>query len=287
MVVPLEHIADAAESYEDIVGTGALLKKVIKNGNGGRPMDNDVIKISLDYYGLKDSSPNEMTFILGYLLNIEGIELACKFMEVGEEAIFKIKSHLAYGESGLSLDSCNIPPYHDLIVKISLVSIQERQKVFLHSPVNELLVYCQKFRSRGKFYFERNELDRAMFIYNKVLNILGNRSSDKPDANLLVELSIFQNNLATCHFKLNDLKKALEISTAAVFSNPKNIGAMYKHLIILESLKRYDEGISFIQERIVNLPSEKDLLERKLCKFMAYQKEVDDSEREVFKKMMQ
>uniref|UniRef100_A0AAF5D7N9 peptidylprolyl isomerase n=1 Tax=Strongyloides stercoralis TaxID=6248 RepID=A0AAF5D7N9_STRER len=275
--------------YEDVVGTGILLKRVIKEGENDdvKAVDGDIVKISITYHGLGNSTPEEITFTLGYLLNIEGIELACKCMNVGEITLFKIKSHLAYGDVGVTEGPYNIPPNHDLVVQIHLISIVGHQNFLLDdTPVEELLEQFKTIRGRGKFYFQRNEIDRAMFVYNKLLNILQEVTINRCDELLLLEMSILQNNLASCYYKMDDYRNALKMSTAATTINPKNIDFVYKHLIILENLKLYEDGIIFIKKAIINLPSEGIKLERKLNQFMRYKKEIDNSQREIFRKMM-
>uniref|UniRef100_A0A0K0E524 peptidylprolyl isomerase n=1 Tax=Strongyloides stercoralis TaxID=6248 RepID=A0A0K0E524_STRER len=230
--------------YEDVVGTGILLKRVIKEGENDdvKAVDGDIVKISITYHGLGNSTPEEITFTLGYLLNIEGIELACKCMNVGEITLFKIKSHLAYGDVGVTEGPYNIPPNHDLVVQIHLISIVGHQNFLLDdTPVEELLEQFKTIRGRGKFYFQRNEIDRAMFVYNKLLNILQEVTINRCDELLLLEMSILQNNLASCYYKMDDYRNALKMSTAATTINPKNIDFVYKHLIILENLKLRDK----------------------------------------------
>ncbi|CEF65838.1 Peptidyl-prolyl cis-trans isomerase FKBP8 [Strongyloides ratti] len=278
---------DLNEPYEDVIGTGVLLKKVINEGNNIKPVDGDIIKIILIYHGLNNSHSEEITFTLGYLLNTEGIELACKYMDVGETAIFKIKSHLAYGEIGLLENSCIIPPNHDLIVQIHLISIEGHQKLLLDdTPIDEILENFKIFRKKGKFYFQRGELDRAMFIYNKLLHILDEITINRFDKLLLIEMSILQNNLAVCYYKLKDHTNALKMSTAAVSTNPENVNIIYKHLIILKDLRLYEKAITLIEKSMINLPSEKMELEKRFNQFIKYKKKVDDDQREFYRKMM-
>jgi len=147
--------------YQDILGSGDLLKKIIKQGTlDERPMKGEQIVINLvgrleDNNDIIEEEKNfEITlgdcevillsrmFMIIFLNNnfnffqvIQGVDLSLSLMNVGEIASLKIASRFGYGDIGLEP---NVPGGAKLIYIIELLSIKPEIAIDELTPIERL-----------------------------------------------------------------------------------------------------------------------------------------------------
>uniref|UniRef100_A0A0N4Z1V6 peptidylprolyl isomerase n=1 Tax=Parastrongyloides trichosuri TaxID=131310 RepID=A0A0N4Z1V6_PARTI len=265
-----------SNKYEDILGSGGILKKTLKKGDGGKkPIDGDKVKIKYSF--LKNSQTTTNEFVLGYLQEVEGIEIACKCMEKGEVCEVICKPHLSYGDIGLP---GMLEPNEEMEIKIELIDFDDN---YLLSSQNDVVTHSIQFRVKGKFYFVRNEVDRAIFVYTKILSMLDEWEQDSEVKN---EASIVACNLSLCYYTISEYKKALQYANLAISLNKFNDKAYYRYIIILEILKEYDKAIDAIDDAIKLFPTKHFIFKRILHQCIDNKKKVDDDEKNIFKKML-
>ncbi|VDM57434.1 unnamed protein product [Angiostrongylus costaricensis] len=93
---------EKGSEWEDLLGSGQLMKRVIREGHGGeRPTDGQWVTIKVVDTLRGIDSHDRLTFILGFSMVIDAWELTTKLMCVQEVAEIRVKARLAYGECGL------------------------------------------------------------------------------------------------------------------------------------------------------------------------------------------
>lgn len=132
---------EPANEWEDVLGSGALLKKILIEGmENRRPQRLDICTLnytcSLENGDVVESGTN-FTIQMGDLEVVQGIDVALALMNVGEKCLLKIEPRLAYGNKGLEK---KIPPDTSVLYEIELLkcepepemdtlTIEERKKM--------------------------------------------------------------------------------------------------------------------------------------------------------------
>ncbi|CAG9795622.1 unnamed protein product [Diatraea saccharalis] len=104
-----EKAADVkSDEWQDILASGALLKKIIKPGDeasGARPQRSDICRISYELK-IRDSGEivekrDQVKIYLGDNEVLQGLDLALTLMYEGEQCILQLAPRFAYGDIGL------------------------------------------------------------------------------------------------------------------------------------------------------------------------------------------
>ena len=110
------------EDYTDISGDGGLKKKILVEGTGAKPKQNQ--KVAVNYVGTFedgkqfDASEDPFKFTVGAGQVIKGWDVGVASMVVGEKAKFIIRYDYAYGEAGYP---GVIPPKATLVFEVELL----------------------------------------------------------------------------------------------------------------------------------------------------------------------
>lgn len=176
---PVSEVKPEEQTYQDILGSGDLTKKIIKPGNlEDRPTRGEQITINLvgrlenDDDIIQEENNLEITlgdcevilclriffsylnFVFYKIQVIQGVDLALSLMNVGEIAELKIASRFGYGDKGLEP---KIMSKAKLVYTVELVSIQpelvpdslstaERLRIgFVHMFIQNLHYFTFKF----------------------------------------------------------------------------------------------------------------------------------------------
>ncbi len=92
------------DQYLDLTKDGGLKKRIIKEGTGDKPLNNQ--KVEVDYVGkfqdgkVFDQSEDPFKFKVGAGEVIKGWDIGVASMKKGEKAEFIIRSDYAYGDAG-------------------------------------------------------------------------------------------------------------------------------------------------------------------------------------------
>nr|CDJ87209.1 Peptidyl-prolyl cis-trans isomerase domain containing protein [Haemonchus contortus] len=155
---------ERGSEWEDILGSGQLMKRVVKDGSGSdRPTDGQWVTIKVVDTLRGVDSHDRLTFILGFSMVIDAWELTIKLMNVEEVAEIRAKARLAYGECGL--DDI-IPQNQDQEYRIELLEIGASPD-YQNMGEEELSDFVLMLKDRGNFYFNRREYEKAIFVYKR------------------------------------------------------------------------------------------------------------------------
>ncbi|EGC37198.1 hypothetical protein DICPUDRAFT_77144 [Dictyostelium purpureum] len=195
---------------------GCLVKRVIKEGYGELPPPRSLVTVHYEAYlsnnQLFDSSLQRnlpFTFQLGTSSVVEAIEMAVPTMKVGQEAEIVSTQKYAFGKLGLPP---YIPPNVSVIFKIKLLSFKFKQNDY--NNFEALITRAKEEKETGNQFYNKTNYKKAIRHYVKGIWILSdpeqtlgiNEGEDKLLKETFIVLYL---NLASCHIKLKDGKRAL------------------------------------------------------------------------------
>lgn len=226
----------------DILGNGELKKKVLKaGGKNSRPNRGDICKAKITAK-LEDGTivedHEEITFQLGDVEVIQGLDLAVALMDAGEEAEIVIAPRFAYGTLG---DEPKIPPNATLSYTVEL-------KSFEFEPESETLSISKrkeignKKRERGNWWFKRDEPTLAIQCYRRALEFLspnkggmshGEDSVEETESDAYLQAFLedrltVENNLAAAQMKIEAYDAALKSVDNVLMCQPQNMKALFR-----------------------------------------------------------
>jgi len=302
-------IPDEEESYteisedgwEDILGSGRLKKRIIKEGKKGlaseglgRPSRNDNVTVSLKGYFQDElfEDIQELQFVSAEAEVIQAIDLCVVLMNTGEVAEIMADPEMAYGSLGLSP---TVPPNAAVRLEVELLS---------HSapippneiPIEERCAIGNRKRTRGNFWFLRNEFTSAIQCYRKAGEFLDDEKIEL-DApidryqlpqnlqDLLEDRLKAYNNLAQAQMKIKAWDSALASLKQVLRHEPNNEKALYRKSRVLLEKYRTEEAIGILR-RICRLYPENATAKADLARVSAKQKKSRQNEEKMSKKML-
>ena len=191
---------------------GGLQKKIIKEGNGEKPANNNEVEGIFNFYLVHytgkldngevfDSSRtrnNTFKFVLGKGSVIKGWDEGVKTMKRGEIAEFKLSADYGYGARGAPP---KIPANANLNFEIELINFKETEKPKWELDPPEKIAKAQKLKDEGVALFKEKNFKEA---------------SEKFEQGLLLNLANCYNNLKEYQKTIDKCEKAIKIK-----ENPK------------------------------------------------------------------
>ncbi|CAH0695961.1 unnamed protein product [Spodoptera exigua] len=266
------------DEWQDVLGSGALLKKILKVGeesNGLRPHRSDICRISYEVK-IKDTNHvvekrDHVKIYLGDNEILQGLDLAVTMMYKGEECILQMAPRFGYGETGLKpgeslglIGEIDGPKYDGPVID---ADTWLEARVELHDwaeePEHETLPIAERMetgirrRARGNWWYGRGEPTLAVQLYRRALDVLDEAdggittptasgemppTSDELQA-LLEERLRVHNNMAAAQLKAGAYEAALQAVTRVLTCQPKNAKALYRKSRILSSMGRNSEAL--------------------------------------------
>ncbi|GMR53794.1 hypothetical protein PMAYCL1PPCAC_23989 [Pristionchus mayeri] len=265
--------------WEDVLGSGELMRKVERNGDGQRPTDECSVRINVvDNMNGFDSDEN-LEFVLGFSCVIDAWELVVKMMRVGEKCRVKCSPRFAYGEKGLHPNiTCN--QYQDYTIEL-ISSV----KMDLSSlAVDELFAFLIKLKDRGNFFFSREEYEKAIFVYKRAIS-KWNECEDEEDAGMKKVLSALHSNLAVSYSKVEEWKNCLESAESSLAVDKLNGKALFRKGQSLSRLGEAEEAMKYLKEaRLIDPNNSAIEIEFELAKRCADASRV--KEKKMYQKML-
>ncbi|XP_068090005.1 peptidyl-prolyl cis-trans isomerase FKBP8 isoform X2 [Hyperolius riggenbachi] len=224
---------DLVEEWLDVLGNGALRKKVLIQGQGAasRPLKGQDVIVRLKTTLGDDSVVEEnvtLTFTLGDGDVIQTLDLCVLLMELGETSLIEADAKYCYGKEGRKPD---IPPNANLILEVSLVDVKDGPDLELLTG-QEKLDLVNKKRERGNYYFQQADFVFAINSYDIALKIVNSSSkvdfTAEEDAELLDVKIKCLNNLAASQLKLDHFEAALKSCNLVLEQQPNNIKALFR-----------------------------------------------------------
>ncbi|KAI6182580.1 Peptidylprolyl isomerase [Aphelenchoides bicaudatus] len=180
------------DEWVDVLGSGDLLKKIITVGDGKRPENGDLVKIS--FVCLTEDSDEQTTqFVLGYGFNIDAFDIAIPLMNVGEKA--HIKSHSRFVSS---FDNEQTFEY-----EIELLEVQS-------ADVLDLSYRIREAHEAANDYYNKRQYEKALRLYEYGIRLL--TDADGMVEDIYLRRYTLISNSAACLIKLNEWEKVVELT---------------------------------------------------------------------------
>lgn len=281
---------EPTEEWMDILGSGHLLKKVLRTGfPDTRPHKSDICLVS--YTGrLEDGTVVENVSNLKIHLNdnevIQGIDFALALMDKGEEAEIKVGPRFAYGTLGRKPD---IPSGATLFYTITLQDVEEDPPInTLHA--NDRISMGSKKKERGNWWYSREEHSIAINCYRRALEYLDDTDIPEPqnseDVQKLIEERLkTYNNLAASQMKIHAYDAALMSVNNVLTSQPNNVKALFRKAKILREKGEIEEAIRTVRQALAH-DSDSQSLQQELSSLLATQRKYNSKQKELYKKML-
>lgn len=296
--------SDKQEEYMDILGNGTLLKKVLKEGQGERPEGRDIAVIN--YTGRLDDGTvveEERDYVVQIddVEVVQGLDMALKLMNVGEQAEVIVGSRFAYGEQGFKNEDHperSVPPNAKVTYTAELVSTKEEADLESKSYAARKEIGNKK-RLRGNFWMKRQEYNLAIQSYRRALEYLdeseggitnptesGNLEPTNAELQELLEdrMKVY-NNLALAQLKIAAYDAALKSVDHVLQCQPSNAKALFRKGKILDAKGDTKEAISFLQ-KAATIDEDDKLIQSELSKLILKSKREARNEKDLYQKML-
>ncbi|KAK9709918.1 Tetratricopeptide repeat [Popillia japonica] len=266
-------VEKAQEEWQDILGSGSIMKKTIRTGKpDSRPQRLQICEINYECKlenGILVEKCNNFIMQLGDCDVIQGLDLAIGLMNVEEICELKIEPRLAYGTKGLPP---LIPADEKIFYHVELVSVKDEEEAEKLS-INERKTIGNKKRERGNWWYGRGENALAIQCYRRALDYLDELeggvkmgdSEEKADIsdgelqNLLEDRLNVCNNMAAAQIKLGLYDPALNSLETVLRCQPHNVKALYRKAKIYRAKNEYNMSLKFLQKANEVSPDDTDI----------------------------
>lgn len=128
MPTPPPEKLDEEPEWLDLLGSGSIMKKIIKEGyTDTKPQRLETCTITYDLSlpsGTFIERKENQEIQLGDCDVVQGLDVAIGLMNIGEKCVLKIEPRLAFGAVGLPP---KIPPHATVVYEIELVSVRPEE----------------------------------------------------------------------------------------------------------------------------------------------------------------
>jgi len=284
---------EAEPEWEDILGSGTLMKKtVIKGEEGERPVVGQVVSIMTEGKledGLQVDLHEKLEFTIGDHDVIQALEIITRLLHVGEVVEVKTDPKFAYGKLGRAPD---IPPNSQIHYVIALLEIKPPLEYEKMPPLKRLDHGLAK-KERGNVLFKREDYSQAIVSYTKAVKILDADSGGSGDSagspsdlqKLLDEKMKVYNNLAATQMKLLAYDQAIKSCDSVIKIQPNNVKALFRKGQALESKKDTAEALNYFKRSLKLDPNSKRI-KQDVDRLSKLAKQQEDKEKKLYAKML-
>ena len=157
------------EGWEDVLGSGRLRKKIIREGDRGRGRPNRgascTINITETVAGGEEEvevgTKKGLVFLVGENEVMQAVDLVVPLMVPGELALVKLESSFGYGAAG---DGDRVGPHTDLQLHLELLDWEVLGPVPDIARDLRMSIGVRK-RERGNKHFARGDYSTAVMCY--------------------------------------------------------------------------------------------------------------------------
>ncbi|KAM3720536.1 Peptidyl-prolyl cis-trans isomerase FKBP8 [Dirofilaria immitis] len=277
--LPNGDCSTSTEEWNDVLGSGQLFCKVLKVGKGPKARNGQKVTIRVVDTKLAVDNVNEKTFVLGFSMVIDAWEMVLQLMHEGEIDAIKSEHRFAYGSVGDP--GRNIPPYQTMEYEIELVCIADGP-LYTTLQTNELVKYITELKERGNYFYNRKELEKAIYVYKRSTELIDLPTEDEALQHLF---SVIYSNLSVCYAKLCDWKLTLDASSAALNLNASNTKALFRRANAYANLNFIEEAIDTLNTAHQIDPND-ELIIKELRRLKARLKLCREQERSLYKRML-
>ncbi|VIO97096.1 Uncharacterized protein BM_BM10195 [Brugia malayi] len=273
------HCCTSTEEWNDILGSGQLFCKVLKAGKGPKARNGQKVTVRVVDTGFGIDNVSEKTFILGFSMVIDAWEMVLQLMHEGEIDAIRSEHRFAYGSVGDP--ERNIPPYQTMEYEIELICITDGP-LYTTLKTTELVKHITELKERGNYFYNRKELEKAIYVYKRSTELIDTPTEDETLRNLL---SVIYSNLSVCYAKLCDWKLTLDASSNALNLNANNTKALFRRANAYANLNFIEEAIDTLNIAHQIDPND-ELILKELRRLKARLKLCREQERSLYKRML-
>jgi len=280
------------DEWLDILGSGQLLKKIIKKGiSDTRPQRSDVCTVK--YFGKYEDKVvdegNDVTINLGDAEVIQGLDFALPLMDLEEEAEVVVGPRFAFGSEGRAPD---IPPDATLHYTVTLVSAEPEPDIE-SLPLTQRKEIGNRKKERGNYWYARKDHTLAIQCYRRALEYLDdhgipgeNQKESVEEVHSLLDDRIkVYNNLAAAQLKIKAFEAALQSVDNVLRCQPQNVKALFRKGKIMAEKGETEEAISLLKKALTIEPDNVQT-KNELNQLLAKQKKDTAQQRNLYKKML-
>ncbi|CAD5122768.1 DgyrCDS11175 [Dimorphilus gyrociliatus] len=277
------------DDWLDVLGSGALMKKIHKEGSGEKPNKGDAVVLSVKTY-LKEGDTlvddnKKLEFVLGDGDVIRALELTVSLMLVGEECEIILQSKLGYKEFGLKP---NIPPNADLKIFIHFIS-NDGPLDYEKMSAKDKSSICNAKRDNGNSLYSRGDYSDAIQCYTKALTILdtsGEAINDsQEDLQELLEIKVkCHTNLAAAQLKVGAYDAAEQSCSLALAIQPDNVKALFRKAKALINKGELEQASELMKKALSIDPSER-AIHYEQAKLLSRIREQNNSQKKIYQRM--
>jgi len=285
--------------WEDILGSGRLMKKVLVEGSMHRPNKGE--RVTINYReSLEESSDcikeeKSFEFNLGESEVLQALDLIVPLMLVGETCLVQSEPDFLYGSQG---DEDRVPPDTKLFITVDLLSSSQLPNPSELSVEERDRIGNQK-RLRGNSWYTRGEYSQAIQCYRKAVEYLDDESIDSevevPIDRFLLPRPVFNllecrvkafNNMAQAQMKLSAWDSALASVKQVLKIEPNNEKALYRKAVIYKEKCKTDEALGVLR-RVTRMYPANKLAQVELSNMLAKRRQGLEKEQSMSKKMLE
>jgi len=292
------------DGWEDILGSGRLRKRVIKEGvrghepGQGRPNKGDVVHCNVKGFFQDElfDETNGLEFMSSEAEVLQALDLVVALMNAGEVCEIIADPEFAYGDIGFQGQVVSVPPKAAVRFEVELVSHNPSVPFGEISDVQEKLRIGRRKKDRGNFWFQRQNYTFAVQCYRKAgdyfddekleLEVPVDRYQLPEELQTLLEerLKAF-NNLAMAQMKLEAWDSAMASLRQVLKIEPNNEKALYRKSKVLTEKSLVDEAIGTLR-RTTRLYPNNQSAKTDLNKLIARQKKSRLNEQNLSRRML-
>lgn len=188
----ITEVRDGEEDWEDLLGTGSVLKQVLIKGHRMESDDGIDMEAPRKFFALIDIETKCNNQLIrseshrNFLSNVDadlfpGAHLVIPLMDINETSMYKFDPKFCFGKEGL--EESGIPANSKLECKITL-KLRAQYDEFLEqmSPSEKIKLALRK-RERGKFWFARSNYQNAITMYQSIADLCQDLAPFEDDNN--------------------------------------------------------------------------------------------------------
>lgn len=296
-VKPSDNDTTKTDGWEDILGSGSLLKKIVQEGKpDSRPqrMENCIINYTCTLEdGKLVEKKDKFKVQLGDYEVIQGLDLALSLMNLGEICELKIQSRLAYGPKG---SDTLIPPDATVHFEVELAAIEPDDEP------KDLSITQRRFkgnekRDRGNWWYSRGDNQIAIQCYRRALEYLDeveggiqfptddkSNASDSALQQILEDRIHVFNNMAAAQLKLELYDAALQSLQTVLRCQPDNVKALFRKARVHKAKNDIQTALSNLKKAIKLSPNDTDIL-KEIASLEKIKEKQKKSEKELAQRM--
>ncbi|XKL59406.1 hypothetical protein PGB90_000422 [Kerria lacca] len=280
--------------WEDILGSGQLLKRIIRTGEGTRPESRNICEIKYECK-YNDKTIEKIDFLKVPVSDselIQGLDLILPLMSTGEISEVRIGPRFAYGSKGLKDEKIEVPPDATLYYTIELISTYPEPDVETMDVETREEIGLRK-KLRGNWWFAREDYSFAIQCYKRALEYLDYVEQDdteqvtKTESDKLIDERInVYNNLSVAQLKMNSPDDALHSVEIVLKLQPNNVKALFRKGKALAEKRERKDAVKCLKKALEVDPQNK-LIQTELQKLQNLLVQDAQNERQLYKKMFE